>query len=363
MDTAKTKIAILSHSLGGGGAERFAAHLSFILEGLHYEIYNIILTETQDYEYAGKLLNLGLLAKNQPAWKRKFTKASLLKKYLSENEINILIDNRPRNFQLSEWLVRQIYGDRKVYYLIQNYKLANYLPQSQWLANMLYGKAEKIICVSQAIEAKVKAQYHFKNTVTIENPVDLSEKGNAALPSLPEKFILYFGRFDEKAKNFTLMLEAFAASKIYNMGYQLVLMGEGPDRDYIGTQISKSDLGAFVTMIPYQKNPFAIVRKSRFTLLTSHFEGFPLSIVESLGNRIPVVAVDCESGPREVIQNEKNGLLVANYNADALADAINRMVSDESLYNHCRKNAAASVAHLSLESIAKKWAAILPKPL
>jgi glycosyltransferase involved in cell wall biosynthesis len=66
---------------------------------------------------------------------------------------------------------------------------------------------------------------------------------------------------------------------------------------------------------------------------------------------------------REVVQNEQNGLLVPNYDVDALAKAMKRMVDDEVLYARCKANAAASVKFLSLESIAKKWSAILPKPL
>ncbi len=363
MDTAKTKIAIFSHALGGGGAERFAGHLSFILDGLGFEIHNIILTETQDYDYAGVLLNLGALAKIEPRWKRKFVKAGLLKKYLEDYQIGTIIDNRPRNFQLSEWFTRQIYGKRKVYYLIQNHNLQNYLPNSVGLAKILYGQAEKIICVSKAIEDKVKSKYYFKNTVTIENPVGFAENSSTELPPLPEKFVLFFGRFDEKAKNFTLMLEAYSLSGLCEKGVQLVLMGEGADQHLIESLIQKHQLGDCVTILPYQKNPFGIVKKARFTLLTSHFEGFPLSLAESLANGTPVVAVDCESGPREVIQNEQNGLLVPNYDVDALAKAMNRMVDDEVLYARCKANAAASVKYLSLESIAEKWAQILPKPL
>jgi glycosyltransferase involved in cell wall biosynthesis len=52
-----------------------------------------------------------------------------------------------------------------------------------------------------------------------------------------------------------------------------------------------------VTILPFN-NPFDIVQNARFTVLTSHYEGFPMSIVESLALGTPVVAVDCNSGPR-----------------------------------------------------------------
>jgi glycosyltransferase involved in cell wall biosynthesis len=72
-------------------------------------------------------------------------------------------------------------------------------------------------------------------------------------------------------------------------------MGEGPNQHLIESLIQKHNLADFVKLLPYQKNPFGIVRKARFTILTSHFEGFPLSLAESLANATPVVAVDCES--------------------------------------------------------------------
>jgi glycosyltransferase involved in cell wall biosynthesis len=55
------------------------------------------------------------------------------------------------------------------------------------------------------------------------------------------------------------------------------------------------------------------VQNARFTVLTSHYEGFPMSMVESLALGTPVF-VDCNSGPREIVIDEYNGLLVENYN-------------------------------------------------
>jgi glycosyltransferase involved in cell wall biosynthesis len=81
-----------------------------------------------------------------------------------------------------------------------------------------------------------------------------------------------------------------------------------------------------VTILPFNSNPFDIVQNARFTVLTSHYEGFPMSIVESLALGTPVVAVDCNSGPREIVIDEYNGLLVENYNVKNLAAAFNRMI-------------------------------------
>ncbi len=84
-----------------------------------------------------------------------------------------------------------------------------------------------------------------------------------------------------------------------------------------------------------------------------------MAIVESLALGTPVIAVDCNSGPREIIKHEQNGLLVENNNAHALSEAMKQFIEDVDLYNFCKFNAAKSVEHLSLSAISKQWEAVL----
>ncbi len=353
------KIAIISTSLGNGGAERFAALLSIILEKSNFEVHSIIVNDFVDYQYAGKLYNLGKLSTNPFLPIKKIKKGFLLNRYLSENQIAIIIDNRTRNNFVRELIAKYIYRNTSVYYVVQNCKFEKYFPSSVFLTRILYKKASKLVCVSKEIEERVNNDYNLTNTTTIYNPFDFSSSQLTNKNRRTEKYILFFGRFDEKAKNFSLMLEAFAISKIFQKGYQLHIMGEGNDLVFIQNKIQALQLHSFVKIIPFRSNPFAYVQQARFTVLTSHYEGFPLSIIESLALGTPVIAVDCRSGPKEVIVHGHNGLLVENYNPEAFADAMNQLVTDTVLYHFCKKNAADSVKHLSLESISKQWESIL----
>lgn len=355
MNKAKTKIAIISQSLGGGGAERFAGLLGQMLDSQGYEIHHIIIEDRIDFPHKGKVCNLG----KETGFLKKISKALLMRNYLEKQNIDTIIENRPRNSFFRDWVSKTIFGKRKIVYVIHSYNLRNYMPESVFLAKWLYRDAEKLVCVSKAIEEKIIADYGFTNTTTIYNAIDLATISVAKPANLPEKFLLFFGRLDEKVKNFTLMLQAFCDSGIHEKGYKLVIMGNGPDEDYILDVAEKLDIYEFVRLIPFQENPFGYVREARFTLLTSHFEGFPMAILESLAIGTPVVSVDCLSGPSEIITNGQNGLLVPNNDSKALANAIARFESDQNLYDICKTNAAGSISHLSLENISRQWHQIL----
>lgn len=357
--TNHNKIALVSASLGVGGAERFAGLLSFMLYDLGYDVHHIIIMDHVDYDYKGTLVNLGKLFPGEKSIVKAAEKGRYIAKYLKENDIRIVIDNRSRPMFIREVFTKWIYGNRQCYFMVHSSNLEMYFPKSSFAAKYLYKDAAKLICVSKGIEENVQRRYGFKNTTTIYNPVVFPEKGNSLPDGIPADYILFFGRLEEEIKNFTLLLNSFQLSKVNEKGIQLLLIGDGSDKDFLSSKINELQLSDCVKVLPFQKNILSYVQNAKFTLLTSRFEGFPMSVVESLASGTPVISVDCETGPREIIQNRMNGLLVPNHNEQALAQAISEMVSDADLYQRCKNNAQKSVENLSLKNIAKQWQQLL----
>ena len=353
------KIAIVSASLGVGGAERFAGLLSFMLHDLGYEVHNIIILDHVEYDFKGKLVNLGQLFANEKGIFRAVKKGKYIAKYLAENDIEMVIDNRSRPSIVRELFTKWIYGNRKVYYFFHSSNLEMYLTNSVFWAKYIFGEATKLVCVSKEIEEKLKNKYQFTNTKTIYNPIVFPEKVAEIPAAIPEKYILFFGRLEEKIKNFSLLLNAFSKSKVYVNGTKLLIIGDGSDKNYILTKIAALQLKNHVQVLPFQKNIMPYIQHARCTILTSHFEGFPMAIIESLAVGTPVISVDCETGPKEIIQNNFNGLLVPNHDDIPLSEAIKTMIENEKLYQTCKNNAQKSVEHLSLTNIAQQWKQLL----
>ena len=95
----------------------------------------------------------------------------------------------------------------------------------------------------------------------------------------------------------------------------------------------------------------------------SRYEGFPRVLIESLSTGTPVISVNCESGPNEIVNHENNGLLVENFNIQNLSEAYNRFILEEDLYLHCKQNAEKSIEHLKIENIAAQWTNYLKNEL
>lgn len=353
------KIAIVSASLGVGGAERFAGLLSLMLFDLGYEVHNIIILDSIEYDYKGKLLNLGKLYPNENDIFRAVKKGNHIAKYLKENNIQTIIDNRSRSKFLREVFTKWIYGNRKVYFMVHSSNSEMYFPNFSFGVHYLYKNAAKIVCVSKGIEANVRQNFHLNNTTTIYNPIIFPNATFQKPNDIPDKYMLYFGRLEEEIKNFTLLLKAYSTSKVYENGLQLLIIGDGKDKGFIESKIKDLNLQNHVHLLPFRKDIMPYVQFARCSVLTSRFEGFPMSVIESLAIGTPVITVDCETGPREIIKNDYNGLLVSNHDEKALAKAMKVLFEDEILYQICKSNAQKSVEHLSVTTLAQQWKLVL----
>ncbi len=358
----KKKICIVVSSLGKGGAEKSSAQLSVMLDNLGFDVHVVSVLNDIDYQYAGKLLNLGELKDKDDSIFGRFKRYAVFKKYLKSEKFDLIIDSRSRPTTLKELqLSKVVYAGFKVVYVVHSYNLDTYFSRIKWASILIYRKAHKLVTVSNDIKNRIEQYYKFNNIETIHNAIDIeSNKRLAQNPiDINYDFILFYGRLDDDVKNISLLIEAYKNSKLPQEKIKLVVLGEGKDKGKLESKVRTKGLKDLVEFFPFTSNPFPYIYKAKFTLLTSRFEGFPMVIPESLSVGTPVISVDCKSGPNEIIKHEFNGLLVENNNVQELSNAMNNFIFDSALYLKCKQNAEASIEHLSIKNIAKQWAKLL----
>lgn len=356
------KVCIVSISLGKGGAERSTALLSQMLNSLGYQVHLVILTDDISYGYEGTLFNLGLKKRETNTFFSRLLRFRRFKKYIVQHKFDYIIDNRVKNNSLKElFYLNYIYQNQKLIYVVRSAYLENYFPGrntylAKYTSKRIIERVHKIVAVSKFIQKKVEKKFNSSKVYTIYNPI---EELSVNSEKFKEKYILFLGRLVDEVKNISLLIEAYAKSNLPKYNIHLKILGVGPDILFLKKKVKNINLLQYVSFIPYTPEVGNFLSQAKFTVLTSRYEGFPRVLIESLSVGTPVVSVNCESGPSEIINHEKNGLLVENHNPSELALAFNRMYEDEELYTKCKKNACSSVEHLSMRFIAKQWKEVL----
>ena len=201
-----------------------------------------------------------------------------------------------------------------------------------WLIGRLHRWAHTIVAVSEGVAddfARTAGVPRGRVTV-IYNPVVTPTLAQAASapPAHPwfedatRPIVLGAGRLTHQ-KNFRVLIEAFALLTGHEEA-RLVILGEGPERAALEAHVRACGLESRVALPGFVDNPYACMARARVFALSSDFEGLPTVLIESLAIGTPVVATDCESGPREILRGGELGELVRVGDVRALADAIAR---------------------------------------
>lgn len=194
---------------------------------------------------------------------------------------------------------------------------------------VLYPFADAIVGVSQGVAKDIAqlAGLPLERIRVIYNPAfpELQEKSQEPIdhpwfmPGEPP-VIISVGRLEDQ-KDFPTLIRAFArVREVYRS--RLMILGWGPDRPQLEALVKELGLTEDVEMPGFVKNPFPYMKKAAVFALSSRWEGMPNVIIEALTIGTPVVSTNCESGPTEILDNNKYGELVPVGDSKSLADAL-----------------------------------------
>ena len=180
------------------------------------------------------------------------------------------------------------------------------------------------------------------------------------MSTLTSKRVVSIGRYAYEKGN-DLLLKAWAKVEKSCTDWTLDIYGMGNQVPYrtllreLGIDEARCHLHGSLTDVKE-----VYLDSSVFTL-PSRFEGFGLVIIEAMACGVPVVAFDCENGPRNIISNNKDGILVRPFDIDEYAESLLRLMKDDQLRSHMGNRAHESSKRYSIESIAQQWKDLFEK--
>ncbi len=322
------KIAIIIGSLTGGGAEKVAIniceHISKEYLG-KIECDLIVLNNTGDYEYNGSIIYLNEIYKKKDILKKAFYHFFYyrykLKKLKTKNKYDRVISFAT----LPNILNIKTKSGEKCIISVRNYASLELSERKKKLIAYAYNKADEIVAVSELCKQDLIENFSLdRNKVkVIYNPYNIEKIQKDMLLNVDEDVHLFnkhtlisVGRISPQ-KAFWRLLKAVSIVKSDIKDIKVVILG----RELDGSQntellmriIGKYNLQEHVELIGFKKNPYQYMNLSAAFVLTSKFEGFPNAMTEAMAVGLPVISVNCLSGPKEILANGEYGILIPQY--------------------------------------------------
>ena len=228
------------------------------------------------------------------------------------------------------------------------------------LRRTLYGRLSAMVALTGECAHWIETQTSASRVVVIPNAIAWPLPDNPPRRSLPRlcqpqrKRLLAVGRL-EPVKNFDALISAFARLARAFPDWDLIILGEGPERARLASMIRCMGLVQRVAMPGVAGNIAYWYGEADLFALTSLSEGFPNALAEAMAHGVPAVSVDCNTGPRDIIRHGIDGLLVPPDDIAALSDALARVMGDALLRGQLASRSAEARERFSVAKIGQMW--------
>ncbi len=176
--------------------------------------------------------------------------------------------------------------------------------------------------------------------------------------ALDNKVVIAAGRLTRQ-KGFDRLIPAFAQVAAKHPDWQLRIFGSGAEEEGLQQQINELAVGDNVRLMGFTQQLPEELGKASIYVLSSRFEGFPMVLLEAMGCGLPVVSFDCPTGPSDLVNHDRGGLIVANNDIDKLAAGILELIEDDTRRKAFGAAAFEKATEYQTPVIAERWENLL----
>ena len=191
----------------------------------------------------------------------------------------------------------------------------------------------------------------LQNVCVIPNPVSFFPD---IVSDCTHKQVIAVGRYVAQ-KGFDRLIDAWRIVAEKHPDWILKIYGDGHLRDQLQQQVEELRLTNCCFLEHSVSDVVSKFCESSLSVLSSRFEGFGLVIVEAMSCGLPVVAFTCHCGPRDIIADGKDGLLIPEGNVAGLADGIKHLIEDEELRRGMGQEARRKAAEYKMDVVGAQW--------
>ncbi len=201
---------------------------------------------------------------------------------------------------------------------------------SNYLKNFIFSKILKlsnsIVVNSNDFKKELKSKFNL-DSKCIFNPLNTNEIRKLSRKKIKFNFykkdtinLISIGRLVKQKDHITILKSLNYLKKKCN--FRLLILGEGDQRENLLNYVNKNNLNNLVKINKRTDNPYPFIKKSQILLLSSKFEGLPNVLLEALALDKFIISSNCPTGPREILDNGKGGLLFEIGNHEELSKKI-----------------------------------------
>jgi len=303
---------------------------------------------------------------------RRFVAYSTARRIASQRKMDVITAQSPDELGLIAYLVARSFAvplQLQVHTDILSpwYRRAGVISRMKYvLARYLLPRASCVRVVSRRIADSLSRELHIKPSVVSMVPIALDMHKFASSKSSTSKgrhgdnascTIISAGRYVEKEKNFSMLIRAMVRVAEKYPLVKLVIVGDGPDKEYYQSLISALRLGRNVFLEPWRTDMEALLPSFDLFALPSYIEGWGMAVVEAMAAGVAVVMTDVGVAG-EVVHDRVNGRVVPVGDQEAFAQALIDMcgsAQDREIFARAAQETVRKLTPETYEVYLEQW--------
>ena len=331
---------------GGGGLERvLSIKASYFAETLGYDVHIITLNDAKETFYPfSSSISIHPIEVSKD-WEYLFSyihKVNQIVKKIQPDIISVC-DDGMKGLYVPLWIQK---GKAKIIYERHASMILNGASWQKFWMRMGAHLYDKIVVLTNYN----LSEWSSSNLTVIPNPVSFYPKESATLEN---HRIICVGSLSYN-KGYDLLIDAWSKIASQHPSWSVHIYGKG-DASIYQDIINQAGIQKQITFHAPVQDIASVYQQASFLVLPSRSEGFGMVLIEAMACGVPCVAFDCPCGPRDIIQNGENGILVKAQDTAELAQHIEKLINNEQLRKNMGKFAKQTAQQYLMERIAILW--------